>query len=179
LPLADPIIRALRDDDGLAALSLGNAELRPLKSFLRRHARAYQRASVARTYVIVNGHDKDRGGRVWAYISLVASEASVSDAHAPPGIRWPDGYAIPAVKIARMAVDQTLQGRGFGRMLVTSAIALVQDHVATRVGCRLLITDAKHSAVRFYERAGFTMLETESNRSSSHPVMFLLLNRGG
>jgi hypothetical protein len=35
LPLADPVIRALRDDDGLAALSLGSDEFRPLKSFLR------------------------------------------------------------------------------------------------------------------------------------------------
>jgi hypothetical protein len=39
LTLADPIIRTLRDDDGLTALSLGSAELRPLKSFLRTHAR--------------------------------------------------------------------------------------------------------------------------------------------
>jgi GNAT superfamily N-acetyltransferase len=177
LPLADPIIRALREDDGLAALSLGSAELRPLKSFLRTHAREYERASVARTYVLVDRSDANMGGRVWGYFSLVASEVQLDARNAPPVSRWPDGYAHPAVKLARMAVDQELQSRGFGRELLLWAISLVESQIATRIGCRLLVTDAKQGAVGFYERMGFTMLDTEANRSSAQPVMFRLLNK--
>jgi ribosomal protein S18 acetylase RimI-like enzyme len=96
---------------------------------------------------------------------------------APPVSRWPDDYAQPAVKLARMAVDRQLQGQGVGQHLIRTAIALVQNHVATRIGCRLLVTDAKQGAVGFYERMGFTILDTETNRSSAQPVMFRLLNR--
>lgn len=178
MPLADPIIRALRDDDGLSALSLGSAELRPLKSFLRQHAREYERASVARTYVVVDQQDMNRGGRVWGYVSLVAGEVQLGSGHAPRVKRWPDQYSQPAVRLVRMALDEELQGQGLGRVLLSWVVTLIQDHVATRIGCRLLVTDAKHSAVGFYERAGFTILETESNRGSGQPVMFLLLNKG-
>ena len=178
MPAFNPIIRALRDDDGLSALSLGSPELRPLKSFLRRHAREYQRASVARTYVVVDRQDMDRGGRVWGYASLVAGEVHLGPSHAPTVNRWPDKYSQPAVKLARMAVDQELQGQGFGQALLSWIVTLIQDHVATRIGCRLLVTDAKRSAIGFYERAGFTMLDTETNRNSHQPVMFLLLNKG-
>jgi GNAT superfamily N-acetyltransferase len=118
LPLADPIIRALRDDDGLTALSLGRAELRPLKSFLRTHAREYERASVARTYVLVDQANANKSGRVWGYFSLVASEVQLDARNAPPVSRWPDGYAHTAVKLARMAVVQELQGGGFGQELL-------------------------------------------------------------
>jgi GNAT superfamily N-acetyltransferase len=179
LSLADPIIRPLREDDGVNALSLGSAELKPLKSFLRKQAREYERASVARTYVIVDKQDVDRGGRVWGYASLVASEVHLGADHVPPVSRWPDGYSLPAVKLARMAIDQSLQGRGLGRELMSFMIALVQDHIATRIGCRLFVTDAKPSAVSFYTRMGFTMLDTEANKKSNQPVMFLLLDNKG
>lgn len=179
MPLADPIIRPLRDDEGLNALSLGSTELAPLKAFLRKHALQYEVASVARTYVVVDRADAIRGGRVWGYASLVASEVQLGAAQAPTVDRWPDGYSQPAVKLARMAIDRELQGSGLGRELMSWVIALVQDQIATRIGCRLLVTDAKRSAVGFYERVGFTMLDTDANRRSAQPVMFLLLNRGG
>lgn len=179
MPLVDPIIRALRNDDGLMALSLGKPDLQPLKSFLRKHAREYERESVARTYVVVERANAHRGGRVWGYATLVASEVQLDERHAPRVSRWPDGYALPAVKLARMAVDQELQGRGLGKALLHWIIALVQEQVATRIGCRLLVTDAKRSAIGFYERMGFTMLDTDSNRNSAQPVMFRLLDKGG
>lgn len=52
--------------------------------------------------------------------------------------RWPEAYLNPAVKPARMEIDQELQGRGLGQELVSWIIALVQDHVATHIGRRLL-----------------------------------------
>jgi len=177
LPPAEPVIRALRDDDGLNALSLGDDEFRPLKTFLRRDARQFEREAVARTYVVVDREDAECGGRVWGYVSLVASEVQLTEAHAPAVPRWPKGYSHPAVKLARMALDKDLRGQGLGRVLIDWIIALVKDHVACRVGCRLLITDAKKSAVGFYERMGFTMLDTEANRARSEPVMFIVLGK--
>jgi hypothetical protein len=37
--------------------------------------------------------------------------------------------------------------------------------------------DAKKSAVRFYEKRGFTMLDTATNKALPNPVMFILLNK--
>jgi ribosomal protein S18 acetylase RimI-like enzyme len=177
LPLAGPIIRPFRDDDGLGSLSLG-ADFQPLKSFLKRHARQYEREWVARTYVVVDRADLNRGGRVWGYVTLVASEVQLGAAHAPVVDHWPVGYSHPAVKLARMALDRELRGCGLGREMLSWVMALVQEKVATRIGCRVLVTDAKRSAVGFYESVGFTLLDTEANRNSDHPVMFLPLNKG-
>jgi GNAT superfamily N-acetyltransferase len=176
LALTDPIIRPLRDDDGLGSLSLG-AEFQSLKSFLKRHARQYERESVARSYVVVDRADRDCGGRVWGYVSLVASEIQLGATCAPAVDYWPKGYSHPAVKLARMALDGEVRGLGLGREMLSWVMALVQEKIATRIGCRVLVTDAKRSAVGFYVSVGFTMLDTETNRNSAHPVMFLPLDK--
>lgn len=158
-------------------MSLGKPEFAPLKSFLVRHSQAYELASVARTYVVVDSRCASTGGRVWGYVSLVASEVNTGPSHAPAVTRWPDTFAQPAIKLARMAVDQALQGQGYGRALVDFVLALVKEHVACHVGCRLLVTDAKKDAVAFYLRMGFTLLDTDNNRARQTPVMFLVLGR--
>jgi GNAT superfamily N-acetyltransferase len=177
LPPAEPIIRALRADDRLNALSMGDAEFTPLKTFLKRDAHDYERESVARTYVVVDPEDAERGGRVWGYVSLVASEVHLGSAHRPAVTRWPDGYSMPAVKLARMALDQELRGQGIGRTLLDWVIALVKDHIACRIGCRLLVTDSKQGAIKFYERMGFTMLDTPENKGRQAPVMFIVIGK--
>ena len=86
-------------------------------------------------------------------------------------MQWSDQYCVPSIKLARMAIDKELQGKGRGSAFLDFVIALVNHHVATRVGCRLLITDAKASAVPFYEKSGFTMLATPTNKERQNPVM--------
>jgi hypothetical protein len=53
------------------------------------------------------------------------------------------------------------------------AIALVTEKVMPYVGCRFLIVDSHTSAVDFYKARGFTLLDTEENKASAHPMMFL------
>jgi ribosomal protein S18 acetylase RimI-like enzyme len=76
-----------------------------------------------------------------------------------------------------MAIDKDLQKKGHGSSLLDFVVALVNDHVRTRVGCRLLVTDAKQSAVSFYSRHSFTMLDTPTNKERDNPLMFILLNK--
>lgn len=73
-----------------------------------------------------------------------------------------------------MAVDESLRGLGYGMQLVEWSLAVAQL-VAEQVGCRLLVTDAKKSAVKFYEKAGFTMLAGPDNLASANPAMFVEL----
>ena len=112
---------------------------------------------------------------MWGYLTLVASEVQTNEQVRPPdGVHWPDGYSVPSIKLARMAVDEGLRGQGYGMQLVDWALAVAQS-VAGQIGCRLLVTDAKKSAVKFYEKAGFTMLEGPGNLVSDNPAMFVEL----
>lgn len=110
-------------------------------------------------------------------MTLVASELEATDPDIPLDVKWPEGFRLPAVKLARMAIDTELQRNGWGRRLCEWAIALVKEHVSRHIGCRLLVTDAKKSAVGFYEKLGFTLLDTEANRSSPYPLMFINLTK--
>lgn len=44
---------------------------------------------------------------------------------------------------------------------------------APHVRCQFLVTDAKQPAVAFYEKMGFTLLDTNDNRERENTVMFI------
>jgi len=178
VPPEELIVRPLRSDDLVGGLSLGDPEHQPLKNFLKKHAWDYEKCSVARTHVLVSAEDQAKGGRVWGYVTLTASEVATTKENKPQSTKqWPDQYCVPSIKLARMAIDKALQGKGRGSALLDFVIALVNDHVRTRIGCRLLVTDAKKSAVPFYLKSGFTMLDTPANKQRQNPVMFILLDK--
>ena len=81
--------------------------------------------------------------------------------------------SLPAVKLARLAVDGRFRCGRIGEALVDFSLAIVVLNVAPHVGCRFLVTDAKQSAVTFYENMGFTLLDTDDNRDRENPVMFI------
>jgi GNAT superfamily N-acetyltransferase len=62
---------------------------------------------------------------------------------------------VPAVLLARLAIDATLQGQGLGGALLADALTRVV--AATElVAVRLVVVDAAHEdAARFYEHHGF------------------------
>jgi hypothetical protein len=70
-------IRPIRPDDKLTGLSLGDAALTPLKTFLQRHAKSYEEHSLARTYgMFLIG---DSAPRILGYVTLVCGEVVVGD----------------------------------------------------------------------------------------------------
>lgn len=82
-------------------------------------------------------------------------------------------HAYPAVKIARLAVSEKSLGMGVGRGLLDLAIGTVLTQIRPYIGCRFVILDALKGSVEFYRRNGFSFLDTEENRKSPMPVMFL------
>ena len=56
------------------------------------------------------------------------------------------------VKLRQMAVVPDLQGRGLGARIVAFA-----ERRAAERGCRQIILNARESAVRFYEHAGYAV----------------------
>ena len=62
---------------------------------------------------------------------------------------------VPVVVLARLAVDQSLHGKGMGRALIRDA-GLRVIHAADTIGIRGMIVHAlSMDAKTFYERMGF------------------------
>jgi GNAT superfamily N-acetyltransferase len=71
---------------------------------------------------------------------------------------------IPSILLARLAVVETLQQQGVGKMLLADALARVV-HTLEIVGGRLVVVDAvDERAARFYERHGFVRASTDPVR---------------
>ncbi|MGI2181059.1 GNAT family N-acetyltransferase [Shewanella oncorhynchi] len=171
----DFIFRPLQPTDKLKPFKSGAAEFQPLKTFLLDQAENFQTALVAQTFVCsLLDNDVDIG-RIIAYITLTCSEIDIRDgielADCPHAHRYD---SMPALKIARLAVDSRYQrGHGLGRLLVDLAVACAYDKIAPYSGCRFLVTDAKRKAMDFYHKVGFTLLDTPTNHQNESPIMFL------
>lgn len=66
-------------------------------------------------------------------------------------------YPIPAVKIARFAVDKKCQGMGIGTKLLKFAFSKVLQ-IALNSGTKVVVVNAKAESKEFYEKFGFINL---------------------
>lgn len=166
-------LRELAQGDGCNALSLGSPAFAPLKSFLRKEAKKLHQEHLARTFVLVPNGDT----KVLAYITTLCTHVAVEqfDEHAVlEGFRYKD---YPAIKLARLAVDASLQGQGIGSQLVDFVIGLITGHVMPYTGCRFLVVDAKPESVRFYTAKGFLPIGLSTDSHTETTTMFIDLRR--
>ncbi len=173
------ILRPISSNDDTKKLSLGNPIYTPLKIFLKKDAYDFHQFEIAKTYVLVEEVSTSRisnSPRIWAYITLMNSEidlTGISNHKYPQETLSALRYTtFPAVKIARLAVDKDLQGKGMGKTMLLWTINYVRLQIMPSVGCRFLAVDSKQQTIDFYKKNGFNILETESNLSSEHPLMF-------
>jgi predicted N-acetyltransferase YhbS len=119
-----------------------------LDLWLRRHARHAQAMRTARTFVWQRGD-----GVVVAYFSLAAHLVLRSELPRRVGQGSPD--SIPAVLLARLALDRALRGQGLGGELLWDALSRACA-AADVAAARLVVVDAiDSSAASFYAHHGF------------------------
>jgi predicted N-acetyltransferase YhbS len=129
----------------LARFDSGNDDL---DGWLRRHSLAAQQMDSARTFVAT------RNSRVVGYFSLTMGSVRRQDAPAKL-VRGLPAYPVGMVLLARLAVDQTEQGKGLGATLLAEALrkAVAAGEAAA---ARLVVVDAvDEQATTFYEHHGF------------------------
>jgi epoxyqueuosine reductase len=141
---AEPSLRhaALAATDDVAGFSCGVAAL---DEFLAR--RALVEAAIGKTRVAA------RGDRVAAYFSLKA--ASVSP---PATVKQEPGTApldIPAILLARLAVDGPEQGRGLGEAMLVQALSRCANAADTMFARAVLARAETDEERGFYARYGF------------------------
>jgi GNAT superfamily N-acetyltransferase len=170
-------IRPIRPGDTLTGLSLGDAAFAALKTFVQRHAQTYERQSLARTY---GAFDRANDDKLLGYVTLLCGEVVIQEGDealvAEEEMQYPYRH-YPAVKIARLAVDRRFRGLGIGEALVNLALGIAQQFICPNVGCRFVMVDSKQQSVGFYDRSGFTLLDTPENRHRDEPVMFVDLSK--
>lgn len=121
-----------------------------LNTWLPKHARAAAASGSARTYVIEDAEQ----GRVVGYHALCAASVSQGEASPRAGHGMPR-HPIPAVLLARLAVDRSVQGRGIGAFLLRDAMVRTLA-AAAELGIRIMLVHALNESARdFYLGHGF------------------------
>jgi GNAT superfamily N-acetyltransferase len=128
----------------LAGFACGNATL---DRWLASAALTADAMGTARTYVWT---DEDL---VVGYFSLCPHEVRRDELPSRLGHGAP--HSIPAILLARLALDRRLHGQGLGASLLLDALGRATDAIEI-AGGRLVVVDAiDEPARRFYEHHGF------------------------
>jgi GNAT superfamily N-acetyltransferase len=135
-------------------------------SWLIEPAQQAHRAGLSRVYAVRALDHPDR--RVVGYYALAAG--SVAPVDATPRLRQGAGrYHQPVVILARLGVDQTVQGVGLGRALVVDALRRIAT-ASEVIGVRALLIHCESDAARdFYLRLA------KFEPSPTDPMHLLLL----
>lgn len=142
---AGPRLQRLDAHHDLSSFDCGEAAL---NDWLRRHALAAQRMDSARTFLLLDGN------RVLGYFSLTMGSVRRDDAPARLVRRMPR-HPVGMVLLARLAIERSEQGRGFGGLLLAEALRRAVA-AAEHAAARLLLVDAVDArAGDFYRRWGF------------------------
>ena len=116
----DYIIRELHSDDCLNSFKTGDAAFTPLKSFLRNQAIDFHVGNIAKTYVatrLAQTEDtllvEDRDAGILGYLTLTCGEIDIRNGYTIEDCAYANRYeSLPAIKIARLAVDERYRGHG-------------------------------------------------------------------
>ena len=155
--------RPLIDQYAIEALARGHEHSRfsckveALDDYLRRRASQDQRRNVASVFAAV----ELASGEVHGYSTL--SMAGVLLDLLPPALmrRLPGYPTVPAVRLRRLAVHESAQGRGLGTHLLMDAMARsLRSEVAWAA---FLVEATDESAREFYVRLGFRSLSDDPN----------------
>jgi ribosomal protein S18 acetylase RimI-like enzyme len=126
-----------------------------LDEWLKRHARAADASESARVFVVT-----EDGATVVAHYALAAAQVEPRSATARAAKGQPS-RPIPALLLARLAVDRRHQSRGLGRSLLQDAM-LRCVAAADDIGVRVLLVHAKNDrAQRWYQQYGFEESPTD------------------
>lgn len=129
-----------------------------LRRFALRHA---EKDLLARTFLVID--EIEEAERLAGYFTLATASVERIAVSSVESLQRLPGFPIPAVLLARLAVDERAQGQGLGRYLLEEGLGLtLQLARSGPVSFRLLVTDAiDEVAATFYERFGFTRLTDE------------------
>jgi len=122
-----------------------------LDAYLRQQAAQHHRAGISTTHVLV---DDSSPARILGYYSLSAAQLLLTDLQETDRKHLPT-YPVPAIRMGRLAILASEQGKGHGDYLLAHAVARCLG-LREQLGVRVLLVDALHEKVAgFYRAYGF------------------------
>lgn len=129
-----------------------------LNHFLQKIARQHMEKGLSKTFVLI---DAEHPTEIIAYMSLVVCEVLADDIPH----QWKNKYPnrIPAAKLAKLAVAQDQQRKGYGEILLIDAMQKTLN-VSHKMGIAGLFVDAKHEQAKaYYNQFDFISLPEQLN----------------
>jgi GNAT superfamily N-acetyltransferase len=151
----------LSEEHELTAFQSTNADL---NDFLKYDSLRDQKNLITKTYLCSSN------GTIIGYFSMLADTIDVHAIDVEDGVAGYPYRKYPTIKIARLAVDERFERKGFGRFSVLAAIGLALS-VTEIIGCRYLMVDSKPESVNFYKKLGFKIID--KYKSNDYPRMYL------
>jgi GNAT superfamily N-acetyltransferase len=146
-------IQPLTGRHNRGAFESGSAQL---DVWLRQTAQQHQNKGISKTFVAVTD---DAPSRILGFYALTVCEVVAQDLPEDLATKLP--RRVPGIRLGRLAVDRSMQGRRLGELLLVDAIKrakLVLEHV----GVHALFVDAKDDqAAAFYRKYGFRPLPND------------------
>ena len=140
-------VRPLAGDHDRQGFNCGRQEL---NDWLRQVARQHQDKGLSKTFVAVR---EEEPSRICGYCAL--SLAELENRHLPQAWRKKLPRRIPAVRLARLAVDRQYQGKGLGELLLVDALTRAQRIYAEAGGIGLFVDALDEQAAGYYLNFGF------------------------
>jgi GNAT superfamily N-acetyltransferase len=126
----------------------------PLNDFLKTKAAKHQAQRISRSFVLV---DETEPKRILGYYSLSNCQIAREHLSEEESKKLPK-HPIPAVMLARLAVDKSQQGKRIGVWLLMDAIKRCAL-IGKESGVYALLVDAKNASAKgFYEHFGFVAI---------------------
>src|SRR5262249_52576235 len=124
-----------------------------LDHFLHALVSQYEKRNLGRTYVAV----RTGSAQVCGYYTLASGAVSFQNLPAKAAKKLPK-HPVPVALLARLAVDQSVQGLGLGRLLLSDALKRCLT-LSQQIGIHAIEVDAlDQQAKEFYEKFGFVPL---------------------
>ena len=146
-----------------------------LDDFIRADATRLQSLKVALTYVAwYEGKPRGYAALMADAVVLKPNERRKIRDTLGQSLAFADHPVVPALKVARIAVDRSFRERyrGVGEALVRFAFLTGLDF-SDLCGCRLLTLDAYPESMGFYEGLGFVRNLDKTYAERNHPSMRL------
>lgn len=138
-----------------------------LNLFLTEHLRRQHDSKILRAYVLRTAAPERR---IVGYYTLSGScfeRAMLPSKTQQKRIPYKN---VPSVTLGRLAIDRTLQGKGWGAVLVTHAMKVIWS-ASLAVGIHGMFVEAiNEKAQAFYQALGFIPLSGENSHALFYPT---------
>lgn len=152
-------IRGLHGNDDRLRLRSGDPDL---DRFLHKFAGQNQfRHHVGVTYVAVEAR------RILGFATVAPGHVEIEGLPAAARRKLPR-YPLPVLRLARLAVDESVRGLGIGTHLLRFVFRLAA-RMADDYGCVGAVADAKPEAIDFYRNYGFNPVDAVEGQSDARP----------